>query len=96
MRKFQTVGILLALSFNSSGFAVAPFLVLDLRTIDPAPSVLTRIYGRGLENDGDHGVPVAGGYDCDGDGHLDSAFAQIQGDPFGRIDAGEVTLVFGN
>jgi hypothetical protein len=96
MHYFPSGGLLLFVSFSSALFAAAPSLVLDLRTQSPAPSVLTRIHGRGLENDGTFGVPVAGGYDCDGDGHMDYAFAQMLGDPFGRQNAGEVTLVFGD
>jgi len=58
--------------------------------------MLTRVHGHGEENGGAFGVPVAGGHDCDGDGHKDVAFAQITGDPLGRTNAGEVTLFFGD
>jgi hypothetical protein len=58
--------------------------------------VLMRVYGHGSENGGAAGVPVAGGFDCDDDGFVDMAFAQIKGDPLGRTNAGEVTLVFGD
>ncbi|MDZ4730826.1 MAG: integrin alpha, partial [Xanthomonadales bacterium] len=40
---------------------------------------------------------VAGGYDVDNDGHVDYAFAaQRAGVTFGRADAGQIFLVFGN
>ncbi|MDA1069354.1 MAG: hypothetical protein O3C43_22985 [Verrucomicrobia bacterium] len=84
------------MGFVSFASAADPSFIFDLKTKTTAPDVLTRVYGRGLDEDGAKGVPVAGGYDCNGDGHLDYAFAQIQGDPLGRIGAGEVTLVFGD
>ncbi len=92
----QSLALLFLLGIHSTLIAAAPSFVLDLLTTPPAPNVMTRVYGRGLDNDGNNGVPVAGGYDCDGDGHLDYGFSQMQGDPFGRTGAGEVTLVFGD
>ncbi|MGY8687818.1 MAG: FG-GAP repeat protein, partial [Verrucomicrobiales bacterium] len=50
----------------------------------------------GSTGNGRFGVPVCGGHDCDGDGQLDVAFAAIIGSPFGRIAAGNVTIVWGN
>ena len=95
MSNFPQVPFFLFLGFSSFASAADPSFIFDLKTKTTAPDVLTRVYGRGSDGDGERGVPVAGGYDCDGDGHLDYAFAQIQGDPLGRIGAGEVTLVFG-
>ena len=69
-------------------------ITIDLEKIQPYAGVLTRIYGS--TGDGRAGVPVAGGFDCDGDGFLDNAFAAIKASPLGRSGAGEVALVFGN
>jgi hypothetical protein len=96
MRNFSQVRLFFFLGFVSYGFGADPSYIFDLKTKTTAPNILTRVYGRGLDDDGAKGVPIAGGYDCNGDGHLDYAFAQIQGDPFGRIGSGEVTLAFGN
>ncbi|CAN5162148.1 hypothetical protein BH23VER1_BH23VER1_32140 [soil metagenome] len=71
-----------------------PLLVLDLASTAPGPGIYTRIYGS--VGNGSRGVPASGGYDCDGDGHADSVFSQIQAAPLGRTGAGEVTLVFGD
>ena len=69
-------------------------LTIDLNKVEPNSGALTRIYGS--TGDGRKGVPVAGGFDCDNDGLLDTAFAAIQASPLGRQRAGEVALVFGN
>lgn len=69
----------------------------DLNTLDlaaPREGAITRVHGS--TGSGRAGVPVCGGYDCDGDGFKDYAFAQIQASPLGRTLAGEVTLVFGD
>lgn len=91
------MALMTAVAMMSAGgaSAAAPSLTLDLASPPPAAEV-TRIYGHGLENDGELGVPVCGGWDCDGDGHADTAFAQFLGDPLGRTGAGEVTVVFGD
>ena len=68
--------------------------VLDLATAGTPSGVLTRVYGS--VGDGRNGIPVAGGFDVDGDGFVDSAFASIQASPLGRTGAGEVTVVFGD
>jgi hypothetical protein len=68
------------------------------RTIDLATlgdDVLMRVYGN-LENGGSRGVPVAGGFDMDGDGHQDVAMASMLASPAGRSGAGEVFLIFGD
>jgi len=96
MHNIPQVSLLLYLGSVAFAFAADPSFIFDLKTKTTAPDVLTRVYGRGLDDDGAKGVPIAGGYDCNGDGHLDYAFAQIQGDPLGRIGVGEVTLVFGD
>ena len=77
-------------------FAAPPTLTFDLNGQATTSGVLMRVYGHGSNNDGRDGVPVSGGFDCDGDGFKDTAFAQMQADPLGRTNAGEVTLVFGD
>lgn len=71
-----------------------PQLVIDLLQVDPETDAFERIYGS--VGDGTFGVPVAGPGDCDGDGLPDSAFAAFLGDPFGRLRAGEIYLIFGH
>jgi hypothetical protein len=58
----------------------------------------TRVAGAGGEfRLGLFGVPVAGGFDVDGDGHQDYANAYMTAAPFGRfVAAGEVYLTFGD
>lgn len=71
-----------------------PVLTVDLATVGEADGVLTRVYG--AQNQGNLGVPVATGSDVDGDGHMDYGVAFFQADPFGRRNAGQVDLVFGD
>ena len=67
--------------------------VLDLN--DPvAASGVLRVSGS--VGTGRFGVPVAGGLDCDGDGFADFAMAAMLASPQGRVDAGQVFLVFGD
>ncbi len=67
---------------------------LDLATVAPgAPGVL-RLHGS--TGNGVFGVPVAGGADVDGDGHVDAAMAAMIANP-NRVDrAGIVYLLFGD
>ncbi|MEM7145895.1 MAG: hypothetical protein AAF591_12230 [Verrucomicrobiota bacterium] len=67
----------------------------DLNGNHPGPGI-SEVMGFGGVNDGSKGVPVAGGFDCDGDGHRDTAFSLIQASPFGRVGAGLAMLVFGD
>lgn len=55
---------------------------------------MTRFYGSA--STGRFGVPVAAGFDCDGDGNQDFAMSGMQASPFNRSGAGQVWLVFGN
>lgn len=74
-----------------------PALVIDLATTATGSDELIRVSGpTGPTTSGRFGVPVAGGFDVDGDGHRDLAFAQIVASPRGRGLAGEVRLVFGD
>jgi hypothetical protein len=67
---------------------------LDLATVAPQDGLLRRVLGS--VGNGAFGVPVAGGFDIDGDGHTDSAFAAMRAAPQGRANAGVVFLVFGD
>lgn len=50
----------------------------------------------GSASTGRFGVPVAGGWDCDGDGNADFAMSGMQASPLGRDRAGQVDLILGN
>ncbi len=82
--------LLLAVAASADG----PSSVIDLATIDDDDPMLSRVWG--ASGDGHLGVPVAGGPDVDGDGFADMAVAYFQADPFGRNNAGEVNLIFGD
>jgi len=74
--------------------AAEPALLLDLGAVGTASGRVTRVFGS--TGDGGRGVPVAGGFDCDGDGFVDAGFAAMQASPLGRNGAGEVALIFGD
>ncbi len=65
----------------------------DLATVPPTGGGVQRIFGS--SGNGSAGVPVAGGFDADGDGFDDYAFAAMRASPLGRNNAGEIFLVFG-
>lgn len=66
---------------------------IDLREVSPADGLL-RLYGSA--GNGRFGVPVAGGVDVNGDGHLDFAMASMLASPESRANAGQVALVLGD
>ena len=76
--------------------AAPPSAEFDLNGMPTSTGTLMRVHGFGMSNDGVRGVPVCGGFDCDGDGFKDVAMAQIQHDPLGRGGAGSVSLLFGD
>ncbi len=82
--------------FIVPGTALAdpPYLTIDLAVLGTPSNVLTRVHG--ADNIGSAGVPVFGGHDVDGDGHLDYGLCGFQANPLGRSGAGLVTVVFGN
>ena len=57
-------------------------------------SVVRRVLGS--VGSGRFGVPVAGGYDMNGDGHLDYAMASMRASRGGLADVGAVFVVFGD
>jgi hypothetical protein len=94
MRSLRFLTLLLLPFFMVSAPARAqPALTVDLAGIAPATEPMTRVHGS--TGSGASGVPVAGGFDCDGDGHVDSAFASMRATPLGRNNAGIIYLVFG-
>ncbi|MEM7349271.1 MAG: hypothetical protein AAF657_00600 [Acidobacteriota bacterium] len=74
--------------------ASPPAMILDLAAVPPEDARVGRVYG--ASGEGTLGVPVAGGFDCDGDGFRDYAVAYFQADPLQRNNAGEIDLVFGD
>jgi hypothetical protein len=74
---------------DASGSSEVP--PLDLATVS---TDLIRVHGS--TGNGSEGVPVAGGHDIDGDTHRDIAFAAMRATALGRMEAGEVFLVFGD
>ena len=68
--------------------------IIDLLDVAPTDGIVRRVYG--ATGEGRFGVPVAGGFDCDGDGFVDYAVAYMLASPLGRFLAGEVDLVFGD
>ncbi|MEM9404677.1 MAG: FG-GAP repeat protein [Acidobacteriota bacterium] len=70
-----------------------PVKVVDLATTSDEVHLFRGLGSVGL---GNQGVPVAGGFDVDGDGFLDSAFAAMKASPSGRSQAGTVHLLFGD
>ncbi len=80
-------GLLLAAAAGAQ-----PFPILDLATVAPEDGVVRRVYG--ATGEGVYGLPVAGGFDLDGDGFTDYAAGfMLAGDVF---YAGQVDLVFGD
>ncbi len=80
---------------------IAGTTTLDLGGLVPGPDPVIRVLGPNNDNGGSFrlgvlGVPVAGGFDADGDGFIDYAIAHFRASPFGRNQAGTVSLVFGD
>lgn len=67
--------------------------ILDINGLESGNGFL-RVSGSA--STGRFGVPVAGGWDCDGDGNVDFAMSGMQASPLGRDRAGQVDLIFGN
>lgn len=87
--------LLAVLPIAATDLQAQPVGTLDLASISPGDGIYRRVLGS--SGDGAAGVPVAGGHDVDGDHHADYAFAaQRAGIFFGRSDAGQIWLVFGD
>ncbi len=77
------------------GVALAqPTVEIDLLGFPTSTGSLSRVLGS--TGPGAFGVPVAGGRDCDADGHADVAMAAMLASPLGRNGAGQIYLVFGD
>jgi hypothetical protein len=97
-RRLTTVSLCFSLAPFASASGVDPDVptrTIDLANTSPATHAMTRVHGPDRDL-GDAGVPVAGGYDVDGDGRNDSAVGHFLASPLGRTGAGEVNLVFGD
>ena len=86
--------VLLLLLCLASHVGSAQDLTYDLATLPPASGALTRVYGS--VGNGAAGLPVAGGFDLDGDLAPDYAFAAFQASVGAMTQAGQVFLVFGD
>ncbi len=74
--------------------AVAEVTVVDIADLTTDDGTLLRAHGSA--GNGTSGVPIAGGFDCDGDKVLDFAMSAMRADPLGRTTAGETYLIFGD
>lgn len=94
LAEMSWVARILVLLAGASASAAPPARLIDLASPGNAAQAITRFYGS--EGKGQFGVPVCGGFDCNGDGQKDVAFSQMVAAPFGRSNAGVVTLAFFN
>ncbi|WP_086931101.1 hypothetical protein [Agarilytica rhodophyticola] len=66
---------------------------IDLNNIQATDGLIRLL---GSAGDGSFGVPVAAGYDVNGDGNTDYAMASMVASPQGRSNTGQIALVLGN
>ena len=78
----------IALLLGAGTGQAQPAVSVDLATTPTDDARLLRVHGS--TGNGNKGVPVAGGFDCDGDGFPDSAMAAMGASPLGRSGAGEI------
>jgi len=90
----ERVAVCTLLVLGASSAFGQPTTEVDLLDFPTSNGALSRVLGSA--GDGSFGVPVAGGFDCDGDSHVDTAFSAMLADPLSRQDAGEIYLVFGD
>jgi hypothetical protein len=83
--------LLLGLAGN---LCAQPAYTLDLAQVFDGDPRLFRLLGS--VGEGAWGVPVAGGFDMDGDSKAEFAMAAFTASPSGRTSAGQVFLVFGD
>lgn len=71
-----------------------PSIEIDLAGVATSSGNLLRLHGS--VGNGAAGVPIAGGFDCDGDGFPDSVMASMLADLPGRQNTGIVYVLFGD
>lgn len=106
MRPVKTTLILMLALLGACGGSSDPLLVPPPTPIPPptnarldlaAPSVGQGLFkADGGDSTGRFGVPVAAGFDLDGDGFEDLAMSAMQAAPAGRTGAGLVSVIFGD
>lgn len=74
--------------------AAEPERVYDLAAEPSEGGTLKRVLGS--TGNGQDGTPIAGPFDCDGDGHMDFALGHITASPLSRNRAGEIEIIFGD
>ncbi len=86
--------ILILLPIIPMQLEAQPVSMTRLPDYSPQDGLYRRVLGS--VGEGYSGVPVAGGFDMDRDGHKDYALAAMRASPQGRYRAGQVFLVFGD
>lgn len=86
--------LLLACSNNNKSGDASDSTTVQSLDLAEVSTDLIRVHGS--TGNGSVGVPVAGGHDIDGDGDRDIAFAAMRATAAGRVQAGEIFLVFGD
>ena len=94
MMCYRTSTLLILLLSLAATAGAQPDPIVDLAAVSPEDGLVRRVYG--ATGQGNFGLPVAGGYDVDGDGLVDYAVAFFLSDPSGVANAGEVDLIFGD
>lgn len=94
MRHLNTLVPSLWWMFLASSLVAQPTITVDLADVSTDSPTLRRVFGS--DGTGQFGLPVAGGFDTDGDGFNDYAVGYMTIDSLGRELAGEVDLVFGD
>ena len=87
-----------ALTLCLAGLSISlldqPAVFYDLASKPPTDGQVTRVHGS--VGSGFFGVPVTQPGDADGDGNMDYALGFMRASPLGRVNAGEVNLIFGS
>ncbi len=91
----MTIRTVLAASAFTASAALLPGQTLTFDILDKDPDAGDYFRAFGFNNNGQFGVPVAGGHDMDGDDSADSAIAYMLSSVGPTSDAGRVALVFG-
>lgn len=92
--RFRPLHLLVGLLASTLPAFAQPSLVVDLADLSTDGPHLHRVFGS--DGTGQFGLPVAGGFDVDGDGSNDYAVGYMTIDSNGLNLSGEVNLVFGD